>query len=46
MYTVRMKISSRVTKSRVGDGAGVVSSESVTAGGAGGLLIVGAGAGA
>lgn len=31
---------------RVGDGAGVVSSESVTVGGAGGLFTVGAGAGA
>lgn len=33
-------------KSRVGDGAGDVSSESATVGGAGGLLTVGAGAGA
>lgn len=33
-------------KFRVGDGAGVVSSESATVGGAGGLGTVGAGAGA
>lgn len=37
---------SDITKFKVGDGAGVVSSESATVGGAGGLGTVGAGAGA
>lgn len=37
---------SLVTKFKVGEGAGVVSSVSWMVGGAGGLLIVGAGAGA
>lgn len=39
-------VGKHITRSRVGDGAGVVSTEPSTVGGAGGLGGVGAGAGA
>lgn len=46
-YSYQMgKNNGNVTKFRVGDGAGVTSTESWTVGGAGGLGTVGAGAGA